>query len=97
MKNRMTLRMVCRCLMLCVFLPLQVLAQSTQSKKAFVGEPISMNFQNVEVRSALQILAQFTGLNVVAADSVNGSLSLHLQQVPWDQVLDLIAQAKGLS
>ncbi|MFY8055064.1 MAG: secretin N-terminal domain-containing protein, partial [Limnohabitans sp.] len=97
MKKRMTLSDVCRLVMLCVWLPLQVLAQPTQSKKAFMGAPISMNFQNIEVRSALQILAQFTGLNVVAADSVNGSLSLHLQQVPWDQVLDLIAQAKGLS
>lgn len=71
-------------------------AQS-QNQKAFVGAPLSMNFQNLEVRNALQILAHFTGLNVVAADSVSGSLSLHLQQVPWDQVLDLIAQAKGLS
>ena len=97
MKKRMTSR-IFRCwLMLCVWLPLQVLSQNIQSHKAFVGAPISMNFQNIEVRSALQILAQFTGLNVVAADSVNGSLSLHLQQVPWDQVLDLIAQAKGLS
>ncbi|MFY8179550.1 MAG: secretin and TonB N-terminal domain-containing protein, partial [Limnohabitans sp.] len=64
---------------------------------AFVGEPLSMNFQNIEVRTALQILADFTGLNVVAADSVTGSLSLRLQEVPWDQVLDIIAQAKGLS
>lgn len=71
-------------------------AGQTQTHKVFVGEPISMNFQNIEVRSALQILAHFTGLNVVAADTVNGSLALHLQQVPWDQVLDLIAQAKGL-
>ena len=65
--------------------------------KTFVGEPISMHFQNIEVRSALHILAQFTGRNVVVADSVQGQMSLHLQQVPWDQVLDLIAQAKGLS
>lgn len=72
-------------------------AGQTQAHKVFVGAPISMNFQNIEVRSALQILAHFTGLNVVAADTVNGSLALHLQQVPWDQVLDLIAQAKGLS
>ena len=97
MKKRMTSRIVRCWLMLCVWLPLQVLSQPMQSNKAFVGAPISMNFQNIEVRSALQILAQFTGLNVVAADSVNGSLSFHLQQVPWDQVLDLIAQAKGLS
>lgn len=63
----------------------------------FLGQPLSMNFQSIEVRTALQILADFTGLNVVAADSVTGSLTLRLQQVPWDQVLDIIAQAKGLS
>lgn len=73
-----------------------VLAFQTQAQKAFKGAPISMNFQNIEVRSALQILAHFTGLNVVVADTVTGSMALHLQQVPWDQVLDLIAQAKGL-
>ena len=80
-------------LVLSAMLPL---AAQTQTHKVFVGAPISMNFQNIEVRSALQILAHFTGLNVVAADTVSGSLALHLQQVPWDQVLDLIAQAKGL-
>lgn len=81
----------------CVWWLLICFSAHGQNQKVFVGAPISMNFQNLEVRSALQILAHFTGLNVVAADSVSGSLSLHLQQVPWDQVLDLIAQAKGLS
>ena len=79
--------------------PLWQSPAQTQSpnQRVFVGAPISMNFQNIEVRNALQILAHFTGLNVVVADTVSGSMALHLQQVPWDQVLDLIAQAKGLS
>ncbi|PIT76098.1 hypothetical protein B9Z41_11100 [Limnohabitans sp. JirII-31] len=58
---------------------------------------MSMNFQTIEVRTALQIVADFTGLNIVTSDSVTGSLTLRLQQVPWDQVLDIITQAKGLS
>ncbi len=74
-----------------------VFARGVAAQTAYTGEPLSMNFQNIEVRTVLQILADFTGMNVVAADSVTGSLSLRLQQVPWDQVLDIIAQAKGLS
>jgi type IV pilus assembly protein PilQ len=58
---------------------------------------MSLNFQNIEVRTALQILADFTGLNIVTSDSVTGSLTLRLHQVPWDQVLDIMVQAKGLS
>lgn len=58
---------------------------------------MSLNFQTIEVRTALQIVADFTGLNIVTSDSVTGSLTLRLQQVPWDQVLDIITQAKGLS
>jgi type IV pilus assembly protein PilQ len=58
---------------------------------------MSMNFQNIEVRAALQVLADFTGLNIVASDSVTGSLTLRLNKVPWDQVLDIMMQAKGLS
>ena len=68
-----------------------------QSQPAYVGVPMSMNFQNIEVRTALQIVADFTGLNIITSDSVTGSLTLRLQQVPWDQVLDIITQAKGLS
>jgi len=62
-----------------------------------VGVPMSMNFQNIEVRTALQIVADFTGLNIITSDSVTGSLTLKLHKVPWDQVLDIMAQAKGLS
>jgi type IV pilus assembly protein PilQ len=61
------------------------------------GAPMSMNFQNIEVRTALQILADFTGLNIITSDSVTGSLTLKLHKVPWDQVLDIVAQARGLS
>ena len=64
---------------------------------SYNGAPMSMNFQNIEVRAALQVLADFTGLNIVASDSVTGSLTLRLNKVPWDQVLDIMIQAKGLS
>ncbi len=78
----------------CAFaLPLQ----SQETKPAFTGAPMSMNFQNIEVRTALQIVADFTGLNIITSDSVTGSLTLKLHKVPWDQVLDIMAQAKGLS
>ena len=65
--------------------------------QTFTGKPMSLNFQNIEVRTALQILADFTGLNIVTSDSVTGSLTLRLHEVPWDQVLDIMVQAKGLS
>ena len=58
---------------------------------------MSMNFQNIEVRTALQILADFTGLNIITSDSVTGALTLRLHKVPWDQLLDIMAQAKGLT
>ena len=64
---------------------------------SYNGAPMSMNFQNIEVRAALQVLADFTGLNIVASDSVTGTLSLRLNKVPWDQVFDIMMQAKGLS
>ena len=77
---------------------LQVLPSlGQQVKPAYVGAPMSMNFQNIEVRTALQIVADFTGLNIITSDSVTGSLTLKLHKVPWDQVLDIMAQAKGLS
>jgi len=66
-------------------------------KPTYSGAPMSMNFQNIEVRTALQIVADFTGLNIITSDSVTGSLTLKLHKVPWDQVLDIMAQAKGLS
>ena len=76
---------------------LHVSIHAQELKTVYSGAPMSMNFQNIEVRTALQVIADFTGLNVVTSDSVTGSLTLRLQQVPWDQVLDIMAQAKGLS
>ncbi|MBU3647712.1 MAG: type IV pilus secretin PilQ [Limnohabitans sp.] len=70
---------------------------STPAASMYTGAPMSMNFQNIDARVALQILADFTGLNIVTSDSVTGSLTLRLHQVPWDQVLDIMAQSKGLS
>ncbi len=63
----------------------------------YIGERLSLNFQNIEVRAALQVLADFTGLNFVVSDTVSGSLTLRLKDVPWDQALDIIVDAKGLA
>ena len=60
------------------------------------GQKLSLNFQNIEVRSLLQVIADFTNFNVVTSDSVTGAVTLRLQEVPWDQALDIILQAKGL-
>ncbi|MFC3686566.1 type IV pilus secretin PilQ [Hydrogenophaga luteola] len=60
------------------------------------GEKLSLNFQNIEVRSLLQVIADFTNFNVVTSDSVSGAVTLRLKDVPWDQALDIILQAKGL-
>ncbi len=70
--------------------------RTADGKVKYVGEKLSLNFQNVEVRSVLQVIADFTGLNIVASDTVGGNLTLRLKDVPWDQALDLIMQAKGL-
>lgn len=62
----------------------------------FNGEKLSLNFQSIEVRSLLQVIADFTNFNVVTSDSVSGSLTLRLKDVPWDQALQIIMDAKGL-
>lgn len=62
----------------------------------YAGEKLSLNFQDIEVRSVLQLIADFTSLNLVASDSVSGKITLRLQNVPWDQALDLILKTKGL-
>ena len=64
--------------------------------KIYRGEKLSLNFQNVEVRAVLRVIADFTGLNIVTSDSVSGNLTLRLKDVPWDQALDIVLQAKGL-
>lgn len=66
------------------------------SAGTYEGEKLSLNFQNIEVRSVLQVLADFTGLNIITSDTVRGDLTLRLKDVPWDQALDIILQAKGL-
>lgn len=60
------------------------------------GEKLSLNFQNIEIRSLLQVIADFTNFNIVTSDSVTGALTLRLKDVPWDQALDIIMQAKNL-
>lgn len=67
------------------------------SKPGYAGEKLSLNFQNIDVRSVLQVIADFTGLNIITSDTVTGNLTLRLKDVPWDQALDIITQSKGLS
>jgi len=62
----------------------------------FAGEKLSLNFQNIEIRSLLQVIADFTNFNIVTSDTVTGAVTLRLKDVPWDQALDIILQAKGL-
>ena len=66
------------------------------TKGGYKGEKLSLNFQNVEVRAVLQVIADFTGLNIITSDTVSGSLTLRLKDIPWDQALDIILQTKGL-
>lgn len=68
-----------------------------KDKFGYTGERLSLNFQDIPVRAVLQLIADFTGLNVVVSDSVDGNLTLRLKNVPWDQALDIILKAKGLS
>jgi type IV pilus assembly protein PilQ len=80
---------------------LEIKPQKTDPTKltqgtGYNGQKLSLNFQNIEVRSLLQVIADFTNFNVITSDSVNGAVTLRLQDVPWDQALDIILQAKGL-
>lgn len=68
-----------------------------KEKFGFVGEKLSLNFQNIEVRAVLQLIADFTGLNLVTSDTVQGNLTLRLKNVPWDQALEIILKTKGLA
>lgn len=67
-----------------------------KAKFAYVGEKLSLNFQDIPVRSVLQIIADFTELNLVASDTVSGKITLRLDNVPWDQALELVLKTKGL-
>lgn len=71
-------------------------ARREGGRPAYRGEKLSLNFQDIEVRSVLQLIADFTGLNLVASDTVQGGITLRLQNVPWDQALDLVLKTKGL-
>ena len=80
---------------------LEVRQQKTDPNKItqgqiFTGEKLSLNFQNIEIRSLLQVIADFTNFNIVTSDSVSGSVTLRLKDVPWDQALDIILQARNL-
>ena len=70
--------------------------ENRKAKFGYIGEKLSLNFQDIEVRSVLQLLADFTDLNIVVSDSVTGKLTLRLKNVPWDQALDIILQSKAL-
>ena len=73
-------------------------AAETQKKKfAFKGERLSLNFQSIEVRAVLQLIADFTDLNLITSDTVKGEVTLRLKNVPWDQALDIILRSKGLA
>jgi type IV pilus assembly protein PilQ len=66
------------------------------SRQGYKGERLSLNFQNVDVRSLLQVIADFTNLNIITSETVQGNITLRLKDVPWDQALDIILQTKGL-
>jgi type IV pilus assembly protein PilQ len=72
------------------------LVQRGGGRVKYAGDKLSLNFQNIDVRSVLQVIADFTDFNIVTSDSVQGNLTLRLKDVPWDQALDIILQAKGL-
>ena len=74
----------------------QEIKAQEQSESGYSGETLSLNFQRIPVRAALQVIADFTGFNIITSDSVSGDLSLRLNDVPWDQALDLILQTKNL-
>jgi len=71
--------------------------ESGRAKKGiYTGEKLSLNFQNVEVRAVLNVIADFTDLNIITSDTVSGNITLRLKDVPWDQALDIILQTRGL-
>ncbi|HLW73911.1 MAG TPA: type IV pilus secretin PilQ [Gammaproteobacteria bacterium] len=77
--------------------PTQANAAQLEQKKRYTGQKISLNFQSIDIRAVLAILADSSGKNLVVSDSVNGNITLRLQDVPWDQALDIIMRTKGLA
>ena len=76
--------------------PARKTAQKTEEKRVYTGERLTLNFQDIETRAVLQLLADASGQNIVVSDSVQGSVTLRLQNVPWDQALDIVLRTKGL-
>jgi type IV pilus assembly protein PilQ len=70
--------------------------RAAKQEEEYTGERLSLNFQNIDVRAVLQLIGDFTGLNIVASDTVQGNITLRLKNVPWDQAMDIILKAKGL-
>ncbi len=76
--------------------PARKAQQKTEEKRVYTGERLTLNFQDIETRAVLQLLADASGQNIVVSDSVQGSVTLRLQNVPWDQALDIVLRTKGL-
>jgi type IV pilus assembly protein PilQ len=76
--------------------PARKAAQKSEDKPVYTGERLTLNFQDIETRAVLQLLADASGQNIVVSDSVQGSVTLRLQNVPWDQALDIVLRTKGL-
>ncbi|MEJ0086212.1 MAG: type IV pilus secretin PilQ [Pseudomonadota bacterium] len=76
--------------------PARKAAQKAEEKRVYTGERLTLNFQDIETRAVLQLLADASGQNIVVSDSVSGSVTLRLQNVPWDQALDIVLRTKGL-
>jgi type IV pilus assembly protein PilQ len=76
--------------------PARKAAQKSEEKRVYTGERLTLNFQDIETRAVLQLLADASGQNIVVSDSVQGSVTLRLQNVPWDQALDIVLRTKGL-
>jgi len=102
MKTRLLSRFI-RCALVCV--PVHLLTGHAQTETpaslaqpplVFTGEPMSMQFQHIELRTALQLVSEFSGVNIIMSDSVSGNLTMRLKEVPWDQVLHTILQTRGL-
>jgi type IV pilus assembly protein PilQ len=77
--------------------PIEQAANPQKDKKAFTGEKLSLNFQDIEVRAVLQLLADFTNKNIVVSDTVQGNITVRLKDVPWDQALDIVLESKNLA
>lgn len=84
-------------ILLSISMKLWAEAVTPPTEKHYTGDKLSLNFQHIPVRSVLDILAQFTGLNMVASEGVKGDITLHLNNIPWDEALDIILKTQGLS